>query len=138
VFCYYKGNAPNYILNQIELEVKGYGIKNSIANFMNQLSCTLNATNVLEYSSQKRVFLLLVSKKNLKPSSWCSNTLRIIEKKLEMRKLWPLKVKGVKNSKKKNHWTSQRPILKHLEISFYVFFSIKVQAWFVELQMVLL
>jgi hypothetical protein len=28
-------------------------------------------------------------------------TLRIIEKKLEMRNLWPPKVKGVKNSKKK-------------------------------------
>jgi hypothetical protein len=63
VFGYYKVIAPIYILNQIELEAKGYGIKNSIANFMNQLSCTLDATNVLEYNSQGRFVLLLVSNK---------------------------------------------------------------------------
>jgi hypothetical protein len=62
--------SPTYILSQIELEAKGYGLKNSIANFMNQFSCTLDATNVLEYSSQGRALLLLVSKKNLKPSFW--------------------------------------------------------------------
>ncbi len=49
------------------MEAKGYGIKNSIAN---QHNYTLNATNVLEYSSQGKVMLLLVSKQNLKPSSW--------------------------------------------------------------------
>jgi hypothetical protein len=59
------------ILSQIELEAKGYGIKSSIANFMNQFSYTLDPTNVLEYSSHGRVFFLLVSKQNLKPSSWC-------------------------------------------------------------------
>ncbi len=122
MFCYYKGNAPSYILNQIELEVKGYGIKNSIANFMNQLSYTLNATNVLKYSSQKRVFLLLVSKKNLKPSSWCSNMLKIIEKKLEMRKLWPLKVKGVKNSKKKTIEHYKGRFLNTQKVPFMFFF----------------
>jgi hypothetical protein len=62
--------APNYIMSQIKLEAKGYGIKNSIANIMNQLSCTLEVTNVLKGSSQGRVLLLLVSKQNLKPSSW--------------------------------------------------------------------
>jgi subtilase family serine protease len=62
--------APTYILSQIELETKGYGIKNFIANLMNQLSCTLDATNVLEYSSQGKVLLILVSKQNLKPSFW--------------------------------------------------------------------
>jgi hypothetical protein len=35
MFGYCKINVPNYILNQIELEAKEYGIKNSIANFMN-------------------------------------------------------------------------------------------------------
>jgi len=35
VFGYFKVIAPSYILSQIELEGKGYGIKNSIANFMN-------------------------------------------------------------------------------------------------------
>jgi hypothetical protein len=62
VLGYNKVIAPNYILSQIELEAKGYGIKNSIANIMNQLNCTLDVTNVLENSSQGKVFLLLVSK----------------------------------------------------------------------------
>jgi len=43
-------------MNQIELEAKGYGIKNSIANFMNQFSCTLDASNVLEYGNQGGAF----------------------------------------------------------------------------------
>jgi hypothetical protein len=33
------------------MEAKGYGIKNSIANLKNELSCTLDAANVLEYIS---------------------------------------------------------------------------------------
>jgi hypothetical protein len=70
VLGYYKVIALSYILSQIELEAKGYGIKNSIANIMNQLSCTLEVTNVLKYSSQGKALLLLVSKQNLKPSSW--------------------------------------------------------------------
>jgi hypothetical protein len=70
VFGYYNVISPTYILSRIELEAKGYGIKNSIVNFMNQLSYTLDVTNVLKYSSQARVLLLLVSKQNLKASSW--------------------------------------------------------------------
>jgi hypothetical protein len=70
MFDFYKVISLIYIVNWIELEAKGYGMKHSIANFMNQLSCTLDATTVLEYSRQGRVLLLLVSKKNLKPSSW--------------------------------------------------------------------
>ncbi len=62
--------APSYILSQIELEAKEYGIKNSIANLMKQFSCTSYATNVLKYKSQGRVLLILMSKKTLKPSSW--------------------------------------------------------------------
>jgi len=69
VFSYYNVISRRYILSQIELKAKEYGIKNSIVNFMNQFSCALDATNVLEYSSQGRVLLLLVSKQNLKPSS---------------------------------------------------------------------
>ncbi len=46
--------APTYILSQIELGPKGYGLKHSIANLMNQPSCTLDATNVLEHTSQGR------------------------------------------------------------------------------------
>jgi hypothetical protein len=69
ILSYYKVISANYILCQVESEAKGYGIKNSIANFMN-IRCTLDATNVLEYSRQMKVLLLMVSKQNLKPSSW--------------------------------------------------------------------
>jgi len=62
--------APSYILSQIELEAKGYGLKHAIANLMDQPSCTLDAPTVLKYNSQGRALLLLVSKQNLKPSSW--------------------------------------------------------------------
>ncbi len=58
VLNYNKVIAPTYILSQIELEAKGYGIKHSIANIMNQLN------------NQGMDLLLLVSKQNLKPSSW--------------------------------------------------------------------
>jgi hypothetical protein len=71
MFGYYIAIAPSYILNQIEFEAKGYGLKHSIANLMNQLSCTLDATIVLDYTSQGNALLLLVCQKNLKPSSWC-------------------------------------------------------------------
>jgi hypothetical protein len=70
VLGYNKVITPSYILSRIKLEAKGYGIKHSIANIMNQLSCTLDVTNVLEYNSQGRALLLLMSKQNLKPSSW--------------------------------------------------------------------
>jgi subtilase family serine protease len=51
MFRYNTVIAPSYIRSQIELETKGYGIKNSIANLKNQLSYTSDATNVLEYTS---------------------------------------------------------------------------------------
>jgi hypothetical protein len=70
MFGYYKVIVPTYILSQIQLEAKGYGEKKSITNFMNQLSCTLDAINVLEYNNQGKVLLFLMSKQNLKPSSW--------------------------------------------------------------------
>jgi len=62
--------APTYILSQTELEAKGYGLKHSIANLMDQPSCTLDVTTILKYNSQGTALLLLVSKQNLKPSSW--------------------------------------------------------------------
>jgi hypothetical protein len=62
--------ALSYILSQIEFEAKGYGLKYFIANLMNQPSCTLDATTVLDYTSQGRALLLLVCKTNFKPSSW--------------------------------------------------------------------
>jgi hypothetical protein len=46
MFGHYKVISPNYMLSRIELEAKGYGIKNSIENFMNRLSCKLDAINV--------------------------------------------------------------------------------------------
>ncbi len=87
--------APFYILNQIKLEAKRSGLKHSIANLMNQPSCTLNATTVLKDTS------FWCPNKTLSPLLSGSNTLRIIENGLKMKKLWPPKVKGVKNSKKK-------------------------------------
>jgi len=100
MFCYYTIIAPSYILNQIKLETKRYGIKNSIANLMNQLSCTSYATNVLECNSQGRVLLILVSKQTWSLPLGASNIIRIVKNGLEMRKLWSPKVKGVRNSKK--------------------------------------
>jgi hypothetical protein len=70
IFGYYIAIAPIYILSQIEFEAKGYGLKHSIANRMNQPSCTLDATTVLNYTNQGSVLLLLVCKTILKPSSW--------------------------------------------------------------------
>ncbi len=70
MFGYYKNIASNYILNQLELEAKGYGIKKFITNFMNQLSYTLDAIKLLEYINQGRGLLLLVTQQNLKLSSW--------------------------------------------------------------------
>jgi len=58
------------MLIQIEFEAKGYGLKHPIANLMNQPSYTLHATTVLDYTSQGRALFHLVSKENLKPSSW--------------------------------------------------------------------
>jgi hypothetical protein len=101
------------------LEAKRYGLKHSIANLMNQPSCTLGATIVLEYTNQGRALLLLVSKKKSTPPLGTFNTQKIVENKLEMRKLQPPKVKGVKNLKKKLLNTT-KPILKHPKSSFYV------------------
>jgi hypothetical protein len=58
------------MLSQIEFEAKGYGLKHSIANLMSQPSCTLHAITILDYTSQGRALLHLMSKENLKPSSW--------------------------------------------------------------------
>jgi hypothetical protein len=69
VFGFNMTIAPSYILSQIELEAKVYGLKHSIVNLMDQPNCTLDATTILKYNSQGRAMLLLVSKQNLKPSS---------------------------------------------------------------------
>jgi hypothetical protein len=53
------------MLSQIEFEAKGYGLKHSSANLMNQPSCTLHATTILDYNSQGRALLHLVSEKTL-------------------------------------------------------------------------
>ncbi len=63
------------------------------------------------------------------------DSLTIVENKLEMIKLWPPKVKGVKNSKKTNHQTLPQFIPKHSKNSLYIALlqPIRVQRWFVEL-----
>ncbi len=63
-YCSYLYAEPN------KFEAKGYGLKHSIANVMNQPSSTLYATTVLDYTSQGRALLHLVSHENLKPSYW--------------------------------------------------------------------
>jgi hypothetical protein len=135
MFHYYIVIAPSYILNQIELEAKGYGMKNSIANLMNKLSCTSYAINALDYSSQGRVLSIWFPNKTWSPPLSASNTIRIVENGLEMRKLWSPKVKGVKNSKK----TIEGRFLNTQKVRFMlVFFVIKAPIWFVELQLALL
>ncbi len=49
-----------------------------------------------------------------------SDTLTIVENRLEMRKLLLSKVKGFKELKKTNYQTLQKPILKHSKNSLYV------------------
>ncbi len=69
---------------------------------MNQLSCTLDATNVLEYNIQGRTFLLLVSKKNLKPSSRCIQHTMNRQKEIRNEKVMaPQSKGGKKNSENK-------------------------------------
>ncbi len=50
-----------------------------------------------------------------------SNTITIIENRLEMRKLWPFKVKGVKNSKNQTpkHYKGQFSNIQFILFYFY-------------------
>ncbi len=73
-------------------------------------------------------FFFLVSKQNLDPPPLgTSGTLAIVENRLEIRKLWPHKVKGVENSKKQTTKLNQRwkfNIYMHKKI--HSFIQIKV------------
>jgi hypothetical protein len=62
----------------------------------------------------------------------------MVENRLEMRKLSPPKVKGVKNSKKQitKHYKSQFSNTQKIPRMLYV--AIRVWKWFVELQVALL
>jgi len=50
-----------------------------------------------------------------------SNALKIIWNGIKFKKLWPPKVEGVKNLKKKNHRILEMPILEHPKNSLYIF-----------------
>jgi len=93
--------CSSYIPSQIKLEAKGYGIKNSITNLMNQLSCTLDATTILEYTSHGMALLLLVSKQNLKPSSWRILHTKNCRKQIKNEKVMAPQSKGGQELKKK-------------------------------------
>ncbi len=51
VFDFFITIAPRYTLSQIELGAKGYGLKHFIANLMNQLNYTFDATIILEQTN---------------------------------------------------------------------------------------
>jgi hypothetical protein len=70
---------------------------------MNQLSCTLDATNLLEYSSQEKAFLLLVSKQNLKHSSWCIEHTKNRKKQIRNEKVMAPQSKGGQKLRKKTN-----------------------------------
>jgi len=53
-----------------------------------------------------------------------------------MKRLYPPKVKGIKNSKQQTTKHYKKPVPKHSNNFLYV--AIRVQRWFVELQVVLL
>jgi len=68
---------------------------------MNQPSCTLHATTVLDYTSQGRALFAFGVQRKLEALLLAHLTNKeSLKNRLEMRKLWPPKVKGVKNSKK--------------------------------------
>jgi hypothetical protein len=79
-----------------------------------------------------------VFKENLNPFIGASGALKIIKNGIELRKLWPLKVEGVKNSKKKPPNATKTS--SHIPKKFLVccFVTIKVQRVFVEFQVALL
>jgi hypothetical protein len=63
-----------------------------------------------------------VSKQNLSPPLGTSNTLKIVKNKLEMKKLWSPKVKGVKNLEKKTIEHYKGRFLNTLKVPFTLFF----------------
>ncbi len=76
------------------------------------------------------------------PPLGASNTQTIVENGSEMRKLWPPKVKGVKNSKKQtieHHKASSQTPKRFLALWLLCCFdAIRVQRWFVEIWVALL
>ena len=70
---------------------------------MNQPSCTLHATTVLDYTSQGRALLHLVSKENLKPSSWRIQDTKNRKKQVRNEKVMAPQSKGGQKLQKKNY-----------------------------------
>jgi hypothetical protein len=92
--------APNYIVCKIGLEAKRYGIEKFIINITNLVAHYNNYYIRVDWPRECSIAFDVETK--LEPLMLgTSNTSTIIENELEMRKLWPPKVKGVNNSKKK-------------------------------------
>ncbi len=110
------------MLSQIEFEAKGYGLKHFIANLMNQPSCTLHATIVLDYTSQGKALLHLVSKPNLKPSSWRIYQTKNHWKQIRNEKVMAPQSKGGQKLKKKTIEHYKGRFLNIQKVHFMLFF----------------
>jgi hypothetical protein len=56
----------------------------------------------MQARSKGRVMFFLVSKQNRTPLIGTYSALKLIKNRIRLRKLWPPKVEGVKNSKEQN------------------------------------
>ncbi len=133
---WFQHNYCSYLYTELNrLEANGYGLKHSIANLMNQPSCTLDATTVLKYNSQGRALLLLVSTQNLKPSSWHIWRNKNHWKQIRNEKVMAPQSKGGQKNSRKQYWGR---FLNTQKVHFMFFFVIKVPMWLIGLQMALL
>jgi hypothetical protein len=83
------------------LESKGYEIKNSILISLTNLVAHYMQLIYQNIPAQGGLYCFWCPNKTSSPLLSTSNMLKNVKNILQMRKLWPPKVKGVNNSKKK-------------------------------------